>query len=51
MYYTVVVGCRTGNSFRTTKGRTNLKIDRKARVHVVVDVLAFGLDVGAIVKL
>ena len=48
MYQIVVIGCRTGNSFRTTKSRTNLKIDRKARVHVVVDVLAFEIGVGAV---
>ena len=48
MYQIVVIGCRTGNSFRTTKSRTNLKIGRKARIHVVVDVLALGFDVGIV---
>ena len=32
---------------RTRKARTTIKINRKARVHVVVDVLAFEFDVGA----
>ena len=38
-------------SFRTIKAHTILKISRKARIHVVDDVFAFGFDVGAVGKL
>ena len=52
---TLIVGSRcwyhTAKSFRTRKARTTIKIDRKARVHVIVDVLAFEFGVGAVGKL
>ena len=48
LYWTVAVGYHTSWSFRTRKARTTWKIDRKAREHVIGDVLAVRLDVGII---
>ena len=48
LYWTVAVGYHTSWSFRTRKARTTWKIDKKAKEHVIGDVLAVGLDVGII---
>ena len=47
----VAVGYHTSWSTRTRNANTTCEISWKARVHVVVDVLALGLDVGVIVKI
>ena len=47
----VVVEHHIGKSFRTRRARTTLEIDKKARVHVIDDVLALRFDVGVVGKL